>query len=302
MWFKNLQLYRFTRPFEHSAESLEKMLQGHLFTPCGNQDMTKFGWISPLGKQAEVLVHEAQGQLLLCAKKEEKMLPASVIKDTLEEKIEAMEAEQGRALKKKEKEALKEEILHSLLPRAFTRSSQTFVWINPEENYLVVDAGSAKKADDVLSLLRKCTGSLPVIPFALQNPPEITMTEWLNEGTVPAGFALEDEAELRSALEHGGIIRCKEQDLVSEEIKGHLLADKLVTKLALNWSETVSFVLADDLSIKRLKFSEELREQNDDVISESHAAKMDADFALMTGELSKFVPELVAALGGEKAE
>lgn len=302
MWFKNLQLYRFTRPFEHSAESLEKMLQGHLFTPCGNQDMTKFGWISPLGKQAEVLVHEAQGQLLLCAKKEEKMLPASVIKDTLEEKIEAMEAEQGRALKKKEKEALKEEILHSLLPRAFTRSSQTFVWINPEENYLVVDAGSAKKADDVLSLLRKCTGSLPVIPFALQNPPEITMTEWLNEGSVPAGFALEDEAELRSALEHGGIIRCKEQDLVSEEIKGHLLADKLVTKLALNWSETVSFVLADDLSIKRLKFSEELREQNDDVVSENHAAKMDADFALMTGELSKFVPELVAALGGEKAE
>lgn len=302
MWFKNLQLYRFTRPFEHSAESLEKMLQGHLFTPCGNQDMTKFGWISPLGKQAEVLVHEAQGQLLLCAKKEEKMLPASVIKDTLEEKIEAMEAEQGRALKKKEKEALKEEILHSLLPRAFTRSSQTFVWINPEENYLVVDAGSAKKADDVLSLLRKCTGSLPVIPFALQNPPEITMTEWLNEGSVPAGFALEDEAELRSALEHGGIIRCKEQDLVSEEIKGHLLADKLVTKLALNWSETVSFVLADDLSIKRLKFSEELREQNDDVVSENYAAKMDADFALMTGELSKFVPELVAALGGEKAE
>lgn len=213
-----------------------------------------------------------------------------------------MEAAQGRALKKKEKESLKEEILHTLLPRAFPRSSQTFLWINPAENYLVVDAGSAKKADDVLSLLRKCTGSLPVVPFALQNPPEITMTEWLNAGAAPGGFVLEDEAELRSALEHGGIIRCKEQDLVTEEIKAHLLADKMVTKLALNWSDTVSFVLADDLSIKRLKFSEELREQNEDVISEDHVARMDADFALMTGELAKFVPELVAALGGEKAE
>ncbi len=302
MWFKNLQLYRFTRPFEHTADSLEKMLQSHLFTPCGNQDMSKFGWVSPLGRHAEVLVHEAQGQLLLCARKEEKMLPASVIKDTLQDKIDEMEAAQGRALKKKDKEALKEEILHTLLPRAFTRSSQTFLWINPTEKYLVVDAGSAKKADDVLSLLRKCTGSLPVVPFALQNPPEITMTEWLNDGAAPGGFVLEDEAELRSALEHGGIIRCKEQDLVTEEIKAHLLADKMVTKLALNWSDTVSFVLADDLSIKRLKFSEELREQNDDVLSEDHTARLDADFALMTGELAKFVPELIKALGGEKAE
>ena len=128
------------------------------------------------------------------------MLPAAVIKDMLQEKIDDMEAAQGRALKKKEKESLKEEILHTLLPRAFPRSSQTFLWINAAENYLVVDAGSSKKADDVLSLLRKCTGSLPVVPLALLNPPEITMTEWLNAGAAPAGFMLEDEAELRSAL------------------------------------------------------------------------------------------------------
>jgi recombination associated protein RdgC len=302
MWFKNLQLFRFTRPFEHDAASLESMMNNFIFTPCGNQDMSKFGWISPLGRHAEVYVHEAQGQLLLCAQKEEKLLPATVIKDALDEKVEALEAEQKRALKKKEKEALKEEILHTLLPRAFSRISQTFLWINPAEGYLVVDASSAKKADDVLALLRRCTGSLPVIPYALQNPPEITMTEWLNTGLLPADFTLEDEAELRSALEHGGIIRCKEQDLVSDEIKAHLLADKFVTKLALNWSETVSFVLGDDLSIKRLKFSEELREQNEDVLSESEAARRDADFALMTGELGKFIPELIAALGGEKSE
>jgi len=302
MWFKNLQIYRFTRPFELSAEALESALESLRFSPCGNQDMSKFGWVSPLGRQAEVLVHEAAGQLLLCARKEEKMLPGTVVKEMLQEKIDELEASQGRALKKKEKDALKEEILHTLLPRAFTRSSQTALWINPADNYLVVDATSAKKADDVLALLRKSIGSLPVVPLALLNPPEITMTEWLNAGAAPAGFQLEDEAELRSALEHGGIIRAKEQDLLSEEMKAHLLADKLVTKLALNWADTLSFILSDDLAIKRLKFSEELREQNDDVLSEEPAARLDADFALMTGELARFVPDLIAALGGEKGE
>ena len=154
----------------------------------------------------------------------------------------------------------------------------------------------------MLALLRKSIGSLPVVPLALKNPPEITMTEWLNGTTPPAGFTLGDEVELRSALEHGGIIRAKEQDLLSEEMKAHLLADKLVTKLALEWAETVSFVLGDDLSIKRLKFSEELREQNDDVLSEDRAARLDADFALMTGEFARFIPDLIAALGGENAQ
>ena len=70
------------------------------FSPCGNQDMSKFGWVSPLGRQAEVLVHEAAGQLLLCARKEEKMLPGTVVKEMLQEKIDELEASQGRALKR----------------------------------------------------------------------------------------------------------------------------------------------------------------------------------------------------------
>lgn len=302
MWFKNLQIYRFTRPFELSLEDLEKQLEAFPFSPCGGQDQAKFGWISPLGKQGQALTHGAGDQILLCAKKEEKMLPGAVVNDAVAEKVEALEIEQGRALKKKEKEAIKEEVITNLLPRAFSRHQQTYAWINPQAGFIAVDASSSKRAEDLLALLRKSIGSLPVVPLAMTTPPEITLTDWLKEGTAPAGFALEDEAELRSALEHGGIIRAKQQDLLSEEMKAHLDADKLVTKLALNWSDTISFVLADDMSIKRLKFSEELREQNDDVTSEDAAARFDADFALVTGELSRFIPELTDALGGEEAK
>ena len=301
MWFKNLQVYRFTRPLNLTVEQLEGYLESLAFTPCGSQDMSRFGWTPPLGKFGRALTHSASGHILLCARKEEKMLPGTVIKEMLAEKVESIEFEQGRALKKKEKEALKDELLHTLLPRAFSRATNTFAWINAADGLLIVDASSTKKADDVLALLRKSIGSLPVVPVALKNPPEITMTEWLQEGNLPAAFTLEDESELRSAMEHGGIARFKQQDLMTDEVKNHLANDKLVTKLALNWGERLSFMLGDDLSIKRLRFSEELREQSDDVTIEDPAARLDADFALVTGELSQFIPALFAALGGEEA-
>jgi recombination associated protein RdgC len=301
MWFKNLLIYRFTRPFELDIEQLETKLADFPFTPCGSQDLSKFGWIKPLGKSGQALTHGISDNILICAKKEDRVLPASVVKDMLQEKVDTIEAEQGRGLKKKEKDALKEDIVHQLLPRAFPRSSQTFAWISPSQNLLVVDASSAKKAEDLIALLRKCVGSLPVVPVALTTPADVTMTEWLNKGNAAPGFELGDEAELRSALEHGGIIRCKEQDLTSEEIQHHLNADKLVTKLALDWSESLSFLLGDDMSVKRLKFSDLIKEQNDDVVTDDYAAKFDADFALMTGELTRFIPDLITALGGEES-
>lgn len=300
MWLKNLQIYRFTRPFELTIEQLGAALANLPYTPCTSQEQSKFGWVSPLGRQSENLVHAADGQLLICAKKEVKDLPASVVNDLVAEKVEALETEQGRALKKKEKEAIKEEVIVTLLPRCFSRFAQTYAWINPVAGWIVVDASSSKKAEDLLALLRKSIGSLPVVPLAMITPPELTMTEWLKAEAAPAGFALEDEVELRSALEHGGIIRAKQQDLLTGEMQAHLEVDKLVTSLAMNWAETISFVLKDDLSIKRLKFSEELRAQNDDVTSEDPLARFDADFALATGELSRFIPALIEALGGEE--
>lgn len=103
MWFKNLQIYRFTRPFELTADALEPLLKSLLFVPCGSQEMSKFGFVSPFGRDSDLLVHEAQGQLLLCAKREDKLLPGPVVKDALQERIDQMEADQGRALKKKKK-------------------------------------------------------------------------------------------------------------------------------------------------------------------------------------------------------
>jgi recombination associated protein RdgC len=299
MWFKNLSIFRLTEEFTLAPEDLELKLEQMAFRPCGSHEEFSSGWTSPLGKTSEQLVHSANGFLMLCGKKEERVLPASVVNEMMQEKILETEEQQGRKLSKKERTAIKDELIFELLPRAFTFSNKTYAYIDPKGGWLIVDAASAKKAEDLLSSLRKCLGSLPAVPLNTIEKPVKVMTEWLINHQAPDDLTIEDECELRAPEEEGGIIRCKRHDLSLPEIKNHLDTGKEVIKLALNWADRLSFIVDENLSIKRLKFLDLIQDQVSDIDTESEAEQFDVDFSIMSLELANFLPRLLEVFGGE---
>lgn len=293
MWFKNLAIYRFTESFSLSPEDLEQKLRQHAFRPCGGHDEFSFGWTSPLGRASDALVHANNGFMMICAKKEEKVIPASVINEMLQDKISEIEEREARKLAGKERTRIKDELIFDLLPRAFSFSKKTFAYIDSQGGWLVVDAASAKKAEDVLSQLRKCLGSLPVVPIGAAVKPAAVMTQWLLNHDAPKDILIEDECELRSLEDEGGIIRCKRHDLALPEIKNHLDSGKQVIKLAMSWADRLSFVLDESLAVKRLKFLDLVQEQAADIEALDDIEQFDADFSIMSAELAQFFPRLL---------
>lgn len=299
MWFKNLAIYRFTEPFTLSAEALEQKLQQHPFRPCGSHDEFSFGWTAPLGNASEILVHANNGFLMICAKKQEKVIPTPVINEMLQERIVDIEEREARKLPSKERTRIKDELIFELLPRAFSFSRRTFAYIDSQGGWLIVDAASAKKAEDLLSNLRKSIGSLPVVPIGAGIKPAGVMTGWLLNHDTPNDVAIADECELRSPEEEGGIIRCKRHDLALPEIKNHLDNGKQVIKLALNWADRLSFVLDESLTVKRLKFLDLIQEQAADIETFDDIEQFDADFSIMSAELAQFFPRLLELFNAE---
>lgn len=301
MWFKNLLTYRLTQDVPFEPEALEAALASKPARPCASQELATYGFVAPFSKGEDApLVHVSGDYLLIAARKEERILPSSVVNDAVKEKVEEIETEQMRKVYKKERDQIKDEIIQAFLPRAFIRRSMIFAAIAPRLGVILVNSASAKRAEDLLSTLREVMGSLPVRPATVKIAPVATMTDWVKSQNAAEGFYVLDECELRDTAEDGGIVRCKRQDLTGEEIQLHLSTGKVVTQLALAWQDKLSFVLDDKMVIKRLKFEELLQEQAEQDGGDEAAQQFDASFQLMMMTFAEFLPVLFEALGGEE--
>lgn len=297
MWFKNLRIYLLTESWNVTHEQLNEALKKHCFSPCGSLDPLRYGFIEPLGRHGSEFIHVTNGCIMICAKKQEKILPASVINEQLEEKALAIGEAESRSVGRKERQTLKDEIIFSLMPKALAKSSLDFAYIAPQEKLIIVNSSSAKRAEDLLSKLREALGSLRCIPISAKNTPTQVMTHWIQTGKLADEFELGEECELQAGKD-GRVIRCKKQDLTANEILGHINSGMFVSKIALTWKESIHCVLDDQLAVKRLKFDDVISEKANERNPESKAEQFDSDFAIMSVELRNFIADVIKLFGG----
>lgn len=299
MWFKNLQIYRLPAPWAINADELAAHLAPQAFAACPSLEMQSQGWVSPRGNDR--LVHVVNRQLLLKLDTEKKLLPSTVINQVTKARAAELEEQQGFPPGRKQTKELKEQVTDELLPRAFSVVRSTWVWIDPVNGWLLVDAGSPGKAEEVLKLLFKAIPKFPLETLRTVMSPGAAMTDWLVSDEAPNGFTVDQDTELRSTAESKATVRYVRHTLEAEDIRRHIESGKQCTRLALTWADKVSFVLTENLSVKRIAPLDVLKEDSE-IAGKNEDERFDGDFMLMTGELAKLLAALVDALGGQLKE
>jgi recombination associated protein RdgC len=296
MFFKNLQIYRLPAPWAVNVDQLADALAPHSFVPCTSMDLLRQGFAPPRGPGAP-LVHAVGGQFLLNLRTEKKLLPASVVNQVAKARAIEMEEAQGFGLGKKAMKELKERVADELLPRAFGIESSTQIWIDPINGWLVIDAASPSKADEVVKLLLKAVDKLPLESLRVQRSPVAVMTEWLQADDAPAGFTVDQDATMRATGEGHATVKYVNHTLEADDVRRHIAAGKQCTHLAMTWDSKISFVLTETLAIKGIKPLDVIKENESS--PKNGDERFDSDMALMTGELARMLADLVEALGGE---
>jgi recombination associated protein RdgC len=295
MWFRNLQVYRCPAPWKISASSLEEQLGRHAFRSVTGYELQTQGWASP--RDDGGLVHSVNGQMLISLRTEKKLLPASVIKEVVKAKALEAEEQQGYRPGRKQMRDLKEQVTDELIPRAFSVRRQCGIWIDPVNGWLVIDAGSTGKAEEIITLLHKSIDDFDVTRLDTKMAPGTAMTAWLANDDVPRGFTVDQDTELQSPVEEKATVRFVRHALDAKEVQRHIAGGKQCTSLALTWQNRVSFVLTEAFVLKRIVPVDLVRE-GADAQAQNDDERFDADFTLMTGELQHLFADLADALGG----
>ena len=298
MWFKNLKISCLVPSWNTAAETLQAALEKQVFQNGDQQSMESFGWISPYGDDR--LVQVINGQYLLALRAQKKLLPATVINQFARARAREIEEQQGYKPGRRQMKEIKEQLTDELRPRAFSVYHDTRVWLDMANHWLIVDAASAAKSDEVLGALAKTLNPFPVAPLHVEQSPASTMTRWLAGDEPPASFTIDQDTELRATDESGAAVRYTRQSVELDDVRRHIQAGKQCTRLALTWADRVSFVLTDTLDVKRVAPQDILTENVGDSTRDPQE-QLDAELLLMTGELSHLLADLVDGLGGRKA-
>lgn len=284
--------------------NLVKCLPEKSARKIASNELSTMGFVPPLGDQHAMLSVISVGTYLISVLKTERLLPGKAVKQAVEAKIKAIELDQQRRVWAKEKSQIKDEVVQAMLPHAFVVNSRLNALISYP--YIFIDTNSAKKAEDVLCLLREALGSLPVRPLTVKMQPTTVFTHSVSNSVHPSDRLLAGEAFKSSVpSEKPETLSGKNVCLSDEEIVNLFTGGREVTELELMYQRedwTIPFTLTSDLVFKGIQWPSEMIDKLSDDLGEDDNAATEAraTYLLLSAELSAMVAEVVEALGGEQ--
>jgi recombination associated protein RdgC len=258
----------------------------------GAQEFTTSGFVAPDKKRTDELFRRIGPAYFIKLKTVDRVLPSAVINDAVAKKVAEIEEEKSRKVSRKERGTIKDEIIFELLPKAFTKSSFIDAFIDPSDDLIVVDAASYKKAEDVVSMLRKVLGSLPAKPINTTYKPQVSMSNWTQHtDLMPQKFKHGGKYALVAPDEAAKKSRFSEYE--PGEIRELLNNGSQVVSMALEWDESLRFVFESDFRLKGIKDiqTSKIQEENED--------PFEADCIITHDLITRAVGELVGVFGGE---
>jgi recombination associated protein RdgC len=291
MWFKQIQIFQLSDPIAYEPEKIADLLLPLAFTSCLPSMHSSAGWVAPVDVENAALVHGMNGNIMLCLQFEEKILPAAVIRQELNDKIKQIELLDDRKVRSKEKLNLKDEVIITLLPRAFTKLSRVYAYIDTKNNRLVMGTTNSKKIEQFISLFKKSV-SEGLKPFEISKVSPI-ITLWLKTQNYPKVFSVEKTCMLQDPSKQNRIIRCQQQDLFAASIQSLIKDGCEVKQLALCWHDRVNFVIAEDFTLRSIQYQEDVLTAANDIESETKQQQFDADFFIMAETLSGMLGDLL---------
>ena len=294
MWFKQARVFSLQTAIPYDANQLADQLTPGIFTPCLPSFVASQGWVSPLEEPDAPLVHALNGRLMICLQFEEKLLPAVVINQTLKQQINALKSQRGQKISTKERQNLKNEIMHTLLPRAFTKLSRIYAYIDTKHQWLILNTLSQSKTEKFLECFKKSLASLHLKPAITQFASELT--RWLSDHDYPNTLSIEKDCVLVDSRQQQRVIRCKQQDLSAEPIQLILNDGCQVNQLALTWNDQVQFTLTNEGALRSIKYPDEIVAQAKEMEPETKRQQFEADFLIMAETLSSLINTLLVVV------
>lgn len=293
--FRNLRMYRITSPWPKSEEALSKILSENPFSPCGAYAERTAGWVAPAEFDGAPLCRHVNGADLLQLRTQSRVLPVAAIKEAMEEKVTEFRSRMAQEPPRSELRRIREETRDELLPKALLKSEHNRACVIQSESLLVIDVGTDNKAEWFIDQLRICFGQFSCVPLAFnQYPGDLLKRIFLGESLL--GYTLGRECRMQDLSDSRSIATWREFELSDPSIRRHVIDGMRLTHLGLGFEEYLTCVLDEDGIFSKLRFLE--GESVDTPDYEDELARLDADFVLLTGTITRMIESLKKLLGG----